>query len=139
MASSGKQILGPNTKLTVNGTDLSQFASDITINDAANDVDVTGFGETYTQHLNGIKDASVDVTFFQSYGASEVDATIGALYYANTSGTVKVTPDTNGTVVYTMIGQIQSFTPVAGAVGAANSTSVTFINSGTAGLTRGTV
>lgn len=138
MASSGKQILGPNTTISVNGSDLTKFANSITLNDAAADVDVTGFGENYTEHLNGIRDSSIDVTFFQSYGSGEVDAVIGALYYANTSGTVKINPDTNGTVVYTQVSKIQSFSPVSGGVGAANETSVTFVNGGTAGLTRGT-
>ncbi len=133
-----KQVLGPATQITVNGTDLSQFCTNVTIEDSADEVDVTGFGEPYREFLPGLKDATLTATFLQSFGSGEVDPVIGAQYYANAIGTVKVKPDTSGTVVYTLVNKIYSFSPVAGAVGEANSTEVTFRNSGTAGLTRGT-
>ena len=133
-----KHVLGPNTTLTVNGTDLSDHVSNVTLEDSADEVDVTGFTETYREFIPGLKDATITATFFQDYGSSSVDATLGALYYNNTAGTVKVKPDTSGTVVYTMVSKIYSFGPVNGGVGDANSIDVTFRNFGTAGLTRGT-
>ncbi len=133
-----KQLLGPNTKITVNGTDLSTWCHTCTLNDTANQVDVTGFGETYSEFIQGQKTASIDAGFFQDYAASGPDATLSPLYYNNLAGTVKVTPDTTGTVVYTLVSKLEGWSPVAGAVGAANDISVTFTAFGTAGLTRGT-
>ncbi len=133
-----KQVLGPATKITVNTTDLSDHCQSVTLEDSADEVDVTGFGETYREFIPGLKDATISATFFQDYGGTSVDAVIGGLYYASTAGTVKVTPDTSGTVVYTMVAKVYSFGPVAGATGDANQIDVTFRNFGTAGLTRGT-
>ena len=133
-----KQVLGPDTTVTVNGTDLSQFCTNVTVEDSAEEVDVTGFSETYREFIPGLKDSSITATFLQSYGSSEVDAVLGALYYNDTAGTVKVKPDTAGTVVYTQISKIYNFPPVNGGVGDANSMDITFRNFGTAGLTRGT-
>ena len=133
-----KQVLGPNTQITVNGTDLSDHCTNITLEDSADEVEVTGFKENYKEFLPGLKDATINATFVQDYGSSSVDPILGALYYANTDGTVKVKPDTSGTVVYTMVSKLYSYGPVNGGVGDANTIDVTFRNSGTAGLTRGT-
>lgn len=133
-----KQILGPNTKVTVNGTDVSQFVTNVGLDDTADDVDVTGFGETYREFLPGLKNATITLSVLQGYGASEPDSVLGGMYYGNAAGTVKITPDTSGTVVYTMVSRIYGWSPVNGGVGDANSIDVTLHNAGTAGLTRGT-
>jgi hypothetical protein len=133
-----KYVLGPTTQITVNGTDLSDHCSNVTLEDTSDEVEVTGFKENYKEYLPGLRDSTITATFFQDYGASSVDAVLGGLYYSRTSGTIKVTPDTSGTVVYTMIGKVYSFPPVQGGVGDAANMEVTFRNAGTAGLTRGT-
>lgn len=133
-----RQILGPNTSITVNGTDLSTYCTNIALEDSADEVDVTGFGETYRSFLPGLKDATITASFVQDFAASAVDETIGTLYYNNTAGTVKIKPDTSGTVVYTLVSRVYSFSPVSGGVGDANSIDVTFRATGTTGLTRGT-
>lgn len=138
MASSGPKVLGPVSTFSVNGTDISTFVTNVTVEDSADEVDVTGFGETYRSFIPGLKDATITATVLQGYGSNEPDAVLGALYYNDTAGTIKVTPDTNGTVVYTMIAKMYGWSPVSGGVGDANSIDVSFRNFGTAGLTRGT-
>lgn len=133
-----KMVLGPNTQVTWNGTNLSDHVRSITLEDSADEVEVTGFGENYKEYLPGLKDATITADLLQDYGASSVDSLIGGAYYANTAGTLKVNPDTSGTVVYTMVSKIYSYGGVNGAPGDANTISVTFRNAGTAGLTRGT-
>jgi hypothetical protein len=133
-----KQIVGPKSKVLVNGTDLSAFCTSFTVEDSADEVDVTGFGEIYREFIPGLKDANSSGDFLVSYGSGEVDAVIGAQYYADATGTIKITPDTSGTVVYTLVNKVYSYNPFAGAVGEANSTTVAFRNASTAGLTRGT-
>jgi len=138
MPSSGPQVLGPVSTFTVNGTDISDFVTNVTIEDSREEVDVTGFTQDTRSFIPGLRDASINATILQGYGSNEPDAVLGNLYYNNLAGTVKVNPDTNGTVVYTMISKIYSFSPVSGAVGDRNEIEVTFRNFGTAGITRGT-
>lgn len=133
-----KQVLGPLTKITVSGVDLSDHCTNVTVEDSKDEVETTGFSETYREFLPGLADASISATFLQDTVSGSVDATLYALYSGNTAGTVKVTPNTSGTVVYTLVSKIYSFPPVSGGVGDANTIDVTFRNAGTAGLTRGT-
>lgn len=133
-----KQVLGPNTQITVNGTDLSQWCTQVALADTADQVEVTGFGENYKEFLKGLKDAEITASFVQDYSASSVDPILAAMYASNVAGTVKVKPDTTGTVVYTMTSFLYEYGPVNGAVGNENAISATFKNAGTAGLTRGT-
>lgn len=131
-------VLGPNSTFSFNGTDLSVYVRTISIEDATDEVEVTGFNESYKEYAEGLKDATITATLVQDYGAGAVDTTIGAAYYANTAGTIKVNPDKSGTVVYTMVGKIYSYNPVNGGPGDLNTIDVTIRNAGTAGLTRGT-
>lgn len=133
-----KQLLGPKTKITINGTDLSDHCTSITVGDETEEQDVTGFAETYREMADSLKTASIETTFIQDYASSSVDSVIGGIYYGTTNGTVKVTPTTDGTVVYTLIARPTSFNPVAGGPGEASTISTTWSNRGTAGLTRGT-
>jgi hypothetical protein len=135
-----KNVLGPRSTFTVNGVDLSQYVTNIDLNDEAEEVEVTGFSQTYREYIPGLKDSSIAVTMLQdTSGTASPDHVIGnGMYYANSSGTVKFNPDTSGTVVYTQVSKVYAWPPASGGVGDANSIDVTFRNFGTAGLTRGT-
>lgn len=133
-----KHILGPLTKVTVNGTDISQWVTNVTVEDTADEVDVTGMGEQFREYIRGIRDMTVTLTVVNDGVAGGPDAVISPLYYNDVAGTVKVTPDTSGTIVYTAISKPYGWSPVSGAVGDANTIDVTFRNAGTLGLTRGT-
>lgn len=133
-----KLIAGPVSKFTLNGTDLSDHVQTCMLEDNSDDQDTTGWSEQYREHTPGMRDAQCTVTFFQDYASGSVDATVGGMYYARTSGTIKVTPDTGGTVVYTLVAKVLSFPPFGGGVGDPVTTDVTFVNASTAGLTRGT-
>lgn len=133
-----KQLLGPRTRITVNAVDLSQYCTSITTGDETEEQDVTGFSETYREMADSLKTATIATTFIQDYASGAVDATIGSLYYSTTNGTVKVNPDTAGTVVYTLVARPNSYNPVNGAPGDPSTIDTTWSNRGTAGLTRGT-
>lgn len=133
-----KQLLGPFTKVTINGTDLSDHCTSVTVSDDTEEQDVTGFSQVYREMADSLKTASVETTFVQDYAASSVDATIYTIYSGTTNGTIKVTPDTRGTVVYTFIGRPNSYSPVTGGPGDASTITTTWTARGTAGLTRGT-
>lgn len=133
-----KQLLGPRTRITINGVDLSDHCTSITTGDETEEQDVTGFAETYREFADSLKTASIETTFIQDYASGSVDATVGSIYYSTTNGTIKVNPDTSGTVVYTLVARPNSYNPVQGGPGEASTITTTWSNRGTAGLTRGT-
>lgn len=133
-----KQLLGPNTRVTINGVDLSNHCTSVTISDETEEQDVTGFAQTYREMADSLKTASVETTFIQDYASGSVDATIGGIYSSTAAGTVKVTPDASGTVVYTLVGRPTSYSPVTGGPGDASTITTTWSHRGTLGLTRGT-
>lgn len=138
MASAGAIVIGPNSTVTWNGTSISNFVTNVSIEDSADEVEVTGLAETYRTFIPGLKDATLSLTALQSYGSNEIDALLGAAYLNGTAGTIKINPDTNGTVVYTLVGKVYSYQPVNAGVGEASTIDISLRNYGTSGLTRGT-
>ncbi len=137
-----KQVLR-NAFISVNGVNLSDHCSSITIEDSAEEVDFTSFSSSaYREFGQGLKDATISATFFQDYAAASVDATLFPLYDSGGTFPVVVRPDaavasaTNPS--YTMTSRLYTYGGVAGGVGDANTRDVTFRNAGTAGITRGT-
>ncbi len=133
-----KQVLGPPSTFTVNGTDLSQWCTNVTIEDSREEVDVTGFGTSFREFVPGLRDSTITATFVMDYVSGGPDQVLGPLYFNQTAGTVKINPDTAGTVVYTQVSKVYNWPPVNGGPGEVSTADVTFRNFGTAGLTRGT-
>lgn len=132
-----KEVLR-NVKITVNTVDLSDHCSSVTIEDSADEVELTAFGAGYREFQPGLKDATITASFFNDHASASVADTLQAMYAASAAGTVKVWPDANGTIVYTQVSRLYNNPTLAGAVGEANTIEATFRNAGTAGLTRGT-
>lgn len=134
MAATGKHAL-LNVWLRANGVDLSDHVQDIQVNDEADDVKTTAMGQYGTDRVQGIKDASVDVTFYQDFASAKVHATLQPLYASGTSFTLEWAPDgstisaTNPKGSATCI--LLSYPSLGGAVGDANTTKVTFPVKGT--------
>lgn len=137
MAAAQKQIVGPTSTVSWNGTDLSQYVQSITLDDSHEEVDVTGMGEAYREFIPGIGDASVQLTVLNDQVSTGPDGVMYLNYVNKTAGTLKWNPNTGGTEVYTMVCKIYSW-PTGGAVGDALTMDVGLRNAGTAGLTRGT-
>ena len=133
-----KQILGPASTFTWNGTDLSQYVMNITLEDSRDEVEVTGLSEAYREYIPGLGDAQMTVTFAQDQASGGPDATIYPAYANSTAGTAKFKANTSGTIVYTLVCKPYAWPPVSGGPGDANTIDVSFRNSSTSGLTRGT-
>lgn len=132
-----------NATITVNGTDLSDHCSSVTIEDSAEEVDVSSFGaSTYREFLPGMKDATITAEFYNDFAASSVDAVLSACYSSSTAFPVVVKADSAAVSAtnpsFTLSSRLYTYSPLAGGVGEANTVSATFRNAGTAGLTRGT-
>lgn len=128
-----------NVQILVNSVDLSDHCSSVTIEDTADEVEFTSFGSTYRTYGQGLKAAGISADFFNDEAAGSVAATLQPLYASGGTFPVKVKPDTAGTIVYTMTAELYGNALPAGAVGDADTISVSFKNGGSLGVTRGTV
>jgi hypothetical protein len=129
--------------LAINGTVLSNYASHIDIDDSAEEIDFTGFSTNgYKEIGQGLKDATINVTWFQDFAASGVHSILQPLY--SSGGTFSVEVRSSSTTVTatnpkaTMTGRLYSYSGIAGDVGAALTMDIAIRNAGTAGLVWGT-
>lgn len=137
----GKVIL-KDASIKINGVDLSDHSSKVTIATQFNEVDVTAFGALYKEIAQGLGDASITVDFFQDFTAANVDATLWPLSQSGSVFPIVVKP-TSATVsatnpTFTMQGILSDYNPIDGSVGAASVTSVKFSNADQSGVVRGT-
>jgi hypothetical protein len=79
-----------NAQVIVNGTDLSNWVETVTVNYLAETIDRTSMGDLTKIFMAGLKDWSMDITFFQDFAAGGPDATIFPLI--GTIGTIEVRP-----------------------------------------------
>lgn len=134
-----KEVLTQSSVL-VNSVDLSNHASSVEIDDTADEVEVTGFSASdYREFIPGLKDGNCTVSFFNDHAAGSVADTLQPLYTSGGTFPLRIKPDVQGTVAYTMTARLYSNPMLAGAVGEANTIDVTFRNAGTAGWTRGSI
>lgn len=131
-----------NPVITLNGVDLTDHCSKVTIETKFDDVDLTVFGDTYKEHGQGLGDATITLTFFQDFQAGEVDATLWPLSQSGALFPVTVKP-ANAAVsttnpLYSMTGVLLNYNPLDGQVGNASTTDVAINNGAQAGLTRAT-
>lgn len=129
--------------VTVNGVDLSDHVSGVTITTSRPEVDVTSMGDDFQAFIGGIPDATVEVAFFQDFASGKVDATHWPLANSDTPFPVVVRPvntagsATNPTFVMSAL-LLGDYNPIAGDVGSAATTTVTYRNAGTLGIVRHT-
>lgn len=122
------------TKVTFNGTDISSSCARAELVINAAEVDVTDFGSAgWTEVIGGLKSGQVSLDFHSDFGAGAISTLLADK--VGTIGTVTVIA-ANGTAasattpLYTANVLVNSFTPVAGAVGDLSTFSVTFPTSG---------
>lgn len=129
-----------NSSILVNSVNLSDHCSSISLEDAAEEVDMTAFSASeYRDIFAGLKDASITATFYNDHASGSVADTLQPLYDSGGSFTVRVKPDVAGTVAYTMVSRLFTNPLLTADVGDANQIDVTFRNAGTAGVTRGSL
>lgn len=118
-----------NAQITVNGTDLSQFANSVELNYEVEAVEVTAFG-TNRSFVGGLQNNTCTIEFMQDFAATETESVVFPL--VGTTTEVKILP-VKGTAVsasnpeYVLSGTyLASHTPVAATVGELAMTSLTF-------------
>jgi len=126
-------------QIEVNGEDLSDHLTDVSLTYEADEIESTSSGTTVNDKtfIAGLRSWKVDATLQQDYDASEVDATLFSLVGANPF-TIKVRPTSavKGATNPSFEGNaiLLSYPPISGAVGELAKVSVSF--RGTGALTR---
>lgn len=118
-----------DASVVVNGVDLSDHVSEVSLETSRNIEEDTAMGATGVSRLAGLRDESITLTMRQDFAAAEVDATLWPLYSAGTAFTVVVKPTsaavgaTNPTFTATCL--IEEYSPVSGEVGSVLDTEIT--------------
>lgn len=140
------KFVGKDTYIAINGTALSSFANHVDIDDSADEIDFTGFSTNgYKEIGQGLKDATINATFFSSFGTAvgdQIHSILQPLYSSGGTFAVEVRPTSSAVSSTnpkaTMTARIYAYSGIAGDVGDAAAMDVAFRNAGTAGLVWGT-
>lgn len=132
-----------NAYIAINGTALSDHANTLSISDEAEKVDFTSFSANgYREFGQGLRDASIEVTFFQDFAANSVHAILQPLYSSGTTFALEVRPVNAAASATnpsgTMLARLNSYAGFGGKVGDASEVECKFDNAGTLGLVWGT-
>ena len=88
-----------NAKITVAGTDLSNFGFSLDTPDEREQVDVSGFNPSGTrEYLPGQRDQSIVVGFLQGFGTGEPHRVLEPLYTSGTTFVVSIQADKTAAV-----------------------------------------
>ena len=122
-----------NPTLTVNSVDLQDQCTSATINYVYEQLETTAFGDTARKFggsaVTSLQNNSIDVELYQSYAASETEATIFNLVGVQTTLVLKPTSAavsaTNPS--YTLTGAyLESHTPINASLGELSTITLTF-------------
>ena len=123
--------------LTVAAVDLSSLVTSVTINRAADELEITSLGDSGHRYIKGLEASSITIDFINDSASSKTLQTLQTNWGSNVTVTFKqvdaVVSATNP--LYTMTCLINNTTPVNGAVADLSTQSVTWNVSGTIAVT----
>jgi hypothetical protein len=122
----------------VDSNDLSNFASSVTIDTPADEVDITGFGSAYREFAQGLKDATITIAFFQDYAAASVHTVLSPHHAAGTSFALAIRADSGAVAptnpMWTTTVRLFNYSPLSAAIGEAATIDVSFRNADQTGV-----
>ena len=123
--------------LTVNAVDLSTLVSNVTINRAFDELEITSLGDQGHRYTKGLESSSISIDFYNDSATSKTLSTLNSTWGQNVVVTFKQTDAAVSATnpLYTMTCLINNTTPVNGAVGDLSTQSVTWNVSGTIAVT----
>ena len=123
--------------LTVNAVDLSTLVSNVTINRAFDELEVTSLGDQGHRYVKGLESSSISIDFYNDSATAKTLQTLQTNWGNNVTVTFKQTDAAVSATnpLYTMTCLINNTTPVNGAVGDLSTQSVTWNVSGTIAVT----
>ena len=111
-------------------TDLSDQCRSVTITTGFDPLESTAMGDTGRKYTKGLQTVDVTLTMFNSYGASEIEATLWDVV-GDDAVTLVISPsgttESASNPEYTITGAfLASFTPITSSVGELSMVNVTF-------------
>jgi len=121
-----------NPTVTINSVDLQDQCTSATINYVLEQLETTAFGDTARKFggstVTSLQNNTVEIELYQSYAASETEATIFGLVGINTTIVIKPTSAavsaTNPS--YTISAYLESHTPINASLGELSTISLVF-------------
>jgi hypothetical protein len=129
-----------NPTISIDGTDVTVQGSKVIVKKDRDELDGTGFGSEFKQTEPGLKDAAVEMTLFQTYGAGSVNSLLSTLEEEDKAVPVIVTPkqgvvSADNPAFALMAGKAFGYNPLeASGPGQLGSTDVNFKNVGEEGV-----
>jgi hypothetical protein len=123
--------------LTVNAVDLSTLVTSVTINRAADELEVTALGDQGHRFIKGLEASSISIDFINDAATAKTLQTLNTNWGSNVVVTFKQTSSAVAAdnPLYTMTCLINNITPVNGTVADLSTQSVTWNVSGTIAIT----
>ena len=120
-----------NASVAIGAVDLSDQVQSVTLTVGFDQLETTAMGDTGRKYTKGLQSVDVSITMFNSYGSSEVEATLWDVV-GDDAVTLVISP--NGTTEsatnpeYTITGAfLSNFTPVVGTVGELSMVTANFV------------
>jgi hypothetical protein len=120
-----------NASVAIGAVDVSDQVRSVTLTIGYDQLEVTAMGATGRSYTKGLQSVDVTLEMFNSYGASEVEATLEDIV-GDDAVTLVISP--NGTTEsatnpeYTITGAfLANFTPIVGTVGELSMVNVSFV------------
>lgn len=118
-----------NPSITINAVDLSDQCTSAVINYVAEQLENTTFSNTSRSFTSGLYSNTVTVTLYQSYAASETEASIYSLVGSTTTLVLKPSSSAVGASnpSYTLTGAyLSAHTPINASLGELSTIDLTF-------------
>lgn len=119
-----------NPSVLLGAVDVSDQCSSATITVGFDQLETTAFGSSGRSFAAGLESVEVTLTLFNSYGSSEIEATLAGLVGTSSNLTIYPSGTTPGTSnpEYEIVGAfLANFTPIAANVGELSTVDVTFV------------
>ena len=120
-----------NASVAIGAVDLSDQVQSVTLTVGFDQLETTAMGDTGRKYTKGLQSVDVSITMFNSYGSSEVEATLWDVV-GDDAVTLVISP--NGTTEsatnpeYTITGAfLSNFTPIVGTVGELSMVTANFV------------
>lgn len=128
-----------DVSVVINGVNVADHANAVSMEDTADEVDLTGFGSGgYREFGQGMKDATITVTLFQDFAAASIHDTLRPLYASGNPFTVVLKPTSAAVSATnpqaTMTARLFSYSGIDGSVGDASQIEATFRNASQSGI-----
>ena len=122
-------FLNNTVGLKINAIDLSDHVTSVTLNYAADELEVTAMGDTAHKFVKGLESGTLTVSFLNDTAASQVLTTLNSAF--GTTVAVKMvqekTPAVSATnPLYTFDILVNNLTPINGGVGDIGTQDITF-------------